>query len=157
MNVAPASKADSAALSALHGQAFSDAWSAPFIRSLLETEGTFAFIARNGAPETGFILARVAADEAEILTLAVVPDARQAGIGTALVTAAAALAAQQGAKALFLEVETTNDAARALYGRLGFSTVGERRGYYRDRPGEPVRDALTLRAELPLGKRAEIG
>lgn len=157
MTIVPASKAEAAALSALHGRAFPDVWSASFLVSLLETPGTFAFVARDGVPETGFILARVAADEAEILTLAVAPDARRTGIGTALVAAAAAHAVRHGAKTMFLEVETANDPARGLYAKLGFVKVGERRGYYRDRPGAPARDALTFRAALPLGKRAETG
>ncbi|MBY0338017.1 MAG: GNAT family N-acetyltransferase [Acetobacteraceae bacterium] len=92
----------------------------------------------------GFILARVAADEAEILTLAVVPEARRQGVATALVEAACAAALLAGARVMFLEVAEDNGAARALYAALGFAVAGRRRGYY-----GPGRDALLLRAALP--------
>jgi len=157
MTPALASKADAENLSALHARAFADAWSADFIASLLDAPGTFALVIPASGSPAGFVLARVAADEAEILTLAVSPDARRAGIGTALLEAAGAQAAQRGATAMFLEVETGNASARGLYAGLGFHKVGERRGYYRDRPGEPARDAETWRADLPLGKASEIG
>lgn len=143
-------QADAAALSRIHGRAFARAWSADFIASLLASPGAMLFVAPAEGEAQGFILARTAADECEILTLAVSPAARRRGLGSALVRSAAAQAGMQGAKAMFLEVETTNAPARSLYEQLGFQTVGERRGYYRDAPGKPARDALTLKAELPL-------
>ncbi len=89
------------------------------------------------------ILARYAADEAEVLTVAVVPERRQQGLGGRLVAAAAEEARKQGATRLFLEVSTRNPAARGLYQRLGFVQVGRRRGYYADGS-----DALTLSRAL---------
>lgn len=145
------------ALAALHARAFSDRWSAAFIASLIASPGAVALMAREAGTPSGFILARVAADEAEILTLAVDPASRRRGSGRTLVMAAARRACAGGARTMFLEVETTNDAARALYAGLGFREAGQRRGYYRDAPGMPARDALTLRAELPLGKPGENG
>ncbi len=93
------------------------------------------------------ILARLAADEAEVLTVAVVPERRQQGLGARLVSEAAGEARRRGAVRLFLEVSTRNPAARALYRALGFEQVGRRRGYYADGS-----DALTLR--LTLAPRA---
>jgi len=92
-------------------------------------------------------MARVAADEAEILTLAVEPAARRKGMASALLAEAARRAREQGAAAMFLEVSTANRAARALYERLGFTTVGRRKSYY---GGE--RDALILKRDLPLAQ-----
>jgi len=89
------------------------------------------------------ILARVAADEAEILTLAVTPAARRRGLGTALLRAAMHRARDLGATAMFLEVAVTNQPARALYASLGFSEAGSRRHYYSDGT-----DALILRSTL---------
>jgi ribosomal-protein-alanine N-acetyltransferase len=155
--VAPALAQDADTLSLLHGRSFSDRWSASYITALLEGPGAMAFLAREGTQACGFILARQAADEAEILTLAVDPVARRRGTGRALVAAAAAGAFARGARAMFLEVESTNAAASGLYVGLGFREVGRRRGYYRDAPGMPARDALTLKAELPLGKPLENG
>jgi ribosomal-protein-alanine N-acetyltransferase len=139
---------DLGALAALHAASFRDAWSAHSIGRLLATPGAFALIAEANDRALGFVLARVAGGEAEILSLAVVPIARRAGLGRALVLEAALRAGAAGALAAFLEVATANDAARALYGALGFAEVGRRKGYYAG-PSGPA-DALILKAALPL-------
>ncbi len=105
----------------------------------MELPGVFALIDSRG----GMVMARVAADEAEILTLAVLPEQRRQGLGRALLTEAAAVAAGHGAVAMFLEVALRNVAARGLYEAMGFALVGQRRRYYAD--GD---DALVLRKEL---------
>jgi len=89
------------------------------------------------------VLARTAAGEAEILTLAVAPHARGRGLGRALLDRAIAQAETQGAQALFLEVGADNPHALALYGALGFAKVGLRKRYY------GAGDALVLRLSLP--------
>jgi ribosomal-protein-alanine N-acetyltransferase len=91
----------------------------------------------------GLILARVAADEAEILTLAVVPTVRRTGLGFALLDAATELVTSLSARAIFLEVSVTNIAARALYTKAGFIQAGRRRQYYSD-----ASDALVLRLDI---------
>jgi [ribosomal protein S18]-alanine N-acetyltransferase len=128
-------------MAAIHADCFPPAerWSAGSIAEQLELRGTFALVAQAG----GFVLARVAADEAEILTLGVARAARRQGFGTALVKAAAARAAGLGARTMFLEVSSQNTPARALYAACGFVRAGRRRAYYRDRS-----DALVLRLEL---------
>jgi len=89
------------------------------------------------------ILARTIADEAEVLTLAVQPAAQRAGIGRALLSRALATARLHGAVAMFLEVSSTNAAARGLYTGAGFVQVGSRLGYYPEGG-----DALVLRRLL---------
>lgn len=135
-------------LAALHATAFDHPWSAADLRSALEIAGTFALatLDETGAA-TGFILARALAGEGEILTLAVAPDRRRAGLGRVLVEAAANLCAAAGAEDLFLEVAQDNDAARALYLRCGFAFAGLRKGYYR-RNGAAAVDALMMRRTL---------
>ena len=135
---------DPAPLAAIHAGCFPDAWSAKAMAELLATPGAFVFAAADG-----FILVRAAGGEAEVLTLAVTPQARRLGIGTALVEAAANHALGLGAQALFLEVGVTNLPARALYHRLGFVEAGRRKGYYTARP-DKSEDALVLRSNLPL-------
>ena len=130
---------DVAILAALHAASFPDAWSAASIRDLLTGPGVFAFVRKEG-----FILARAAGGEAEILTLAVAPDARRHGIGRTLVQQAATHAQGLGADALFLEVAKDNEAARKLYAGLGFMSVGQRKAYYAGK------DAETWKARLPL-------
>lgn len=135
---------DPAPLAAIHARCFPDAWSAKAMAELLATPGTFVFAAADG-----FVLMRAAGGEAEVLTLAVTPQARRSGIGTALVEAAATHALGLGAQALFLEVGVANLPARALYRRLGFVEAGQRKGYYTATPGK-AEDALVLRSDLPL-------
>jgi|SRR6185312_7237358 len=130
---------DLAALAVLHAASFIEAWSADFIRDLLSGSGVFAYAHANG-----FILARAAGGEAEILTLAVTPGMRRQGIGRALVQNAAAHAQGLGAGALFLEVAKDNEPARKLYTGLGFTPVGLRKAYYGGT------DAVVLKAALPL-------
>jgi ribosomal-protein-alanine N-acetyltransferase len=138
---APAASADAPELAALHAVAFPPAeqWGAEAIRVLLGLPGGFGLL----RPGVGFVLARVAADEAEILTLAVVPAARRQGHGEALLAGAMAAAVARGAGAMFLEVSEQNEAARALYAAAGFAEAGRRRGYYPDGS-----DALVLKRGL---------
>ncbi len=92
----------------------------------------------------GWAGVRVLADEAEILTVGVVPDARRQGVGALLVECLVATARERGAVAVYLEVRVDNDAALNLYGREGFTRVGLRRGYY---DGGRV-DAVVMLREL---------
>lgn len=131
---------DLSAFAEIHKACFAQAWSADALRDLLKTAGTLAFSASDG-----FVMTRVAGDEAEILTIAVVPGSRRKGIASALLNEAARQASKHGARTMFLEVAENNAAALGLYNRLGFREVGRRKSYYG--PGE---DALILRAELPL-------
>ncbi len=137
----PASPEEAPALAALHRAAFppAEAWGTDAIRLMLELPGAFGL----EAPGRGFVLARVAADEAEILTLAVAPPCRRQGVGAALLAAAMAGAVARGAAAMFLEVSEGNAAARTLYLAAGFAEVGRRRRYYPDGA-----DALVLRRDL---------
>jgi [ribosomal protein S18]-alanine N-acetyltransferase len=135
-------------LAALHAKGFDQPWSEAALADLV-ANGTFIVIVGPESSPAGFVAARLAADEAEILTLVVAPESRRLGLGHALVRAAAAHAEHLGAKMMFLEVDVANEVARSLYERLGFSVVGIRGGYYRD-SGQNVSDALTLKADLPL-------
>jgi len=137
------------ALAAIHAEAFSSPWDAPALDSLLGQAGVFAVHATDG-----FILCRVVLDEAEILTLAVRPAARRAGLGAQLTRVAAEIAARAGAISLFLEVAEDNAGARALYARLGFVETGLRRNYYEKADGSRVDArllALNLQERLPSG------
>ena len=129
-------------LADLHAQAFDAPWSVEAFADLLDQAGVFAM-----ATDNGFILIRVVADEAEILTLAVRPHDRQRGLGRALVEHGAVEATRRGAVRLFLEVAEDNAAARALYARTGFVEAGRRVGYYARADG-PATDALVLVRDL---------
>jgi ribosomal-protein-alanine N-acetyltransferase len=135
-------KDDVAVLAALHQTSFPHPWSGDAICDLLAGPGVFAW-----STENGFVLARAAAGEAEILTLAVVPSARGHGLGRALLKAAASHAVSLGAASIFLEVGADNPAALALYASLGFDRVGQRKAYY---ASHGAGDAWVLQAQLPL-------
>lgn len=139
---------DSPQMAEMHAKSFDRPWKAWEIRRVLASSGNFAFGAFDiDGAFAGFIAARRLVDEAEILTLAVDPGARQRGVGRALTRAAAAKAATLGAQRLILEVAADNPAAIALYEGFGFSTVGRRKGYYQ-RAGQDRVDALVM--ALPL-------
>ena len=131
-----------ARLAALHAEAFDAPWDAAAFESLLGQAGVHL-----AEDPDGFILMRTAADEAEILTLAVRPGARRRGLGAALGARGAAGAAARGAPRLFLEVADDNAAARALYARAGFVEAGRRPRYYARADGSR-RDALLLALNL---------
>jgi len=137
---------EAAVLAQVHASAFDHAWSAPEIAQLLEGPGGFALMVENEAP-LAFILCRAIAGEAEILTLAVQPDARRRGLARALVDAAAGAARMAGADVMFLEVAHDNLPALALYEAAGFVRAGLRRGYY-DRGAAGSSDAVVMRLDL---------
>lgn len=134
----PASLAHTAVLAAIHAAAFPrrEAWGPDAISLQLAMPGVYGLL----DPRGGMLLARVTADEAEILTIAVEPSQRRQGLGAALLAAALAEAHNRGARAMLLEVSVTNAAARALYFGAGFAEVGRRAKYYADGS-----DALILR------------
>ena len=136
---------DAALLAYLHGEGFIRPWPANDFAAMLAQPGMAAWLA--GEPPQGFILVRAAADEAEILTLAVRPEARRAGLASVLASQALATLRAGGTRRLFLEVAADNVPARALYGRLGFSRCGERPGYYDAATGART-DAIVMALDL---------
>lgn len=145
MRLRPAGPEAAQTLAALHAQAFDKPWSAQDIAALIGGAGAYAVMAQDETP-LGMVMSRILFEEAEILTLAVAPEARRRGVGSALVSAAAGLARQGGALSLVLEVGEDNPGAIALYGANGFVQVGLRRNYY-DRGGRQI-DALLMRLDL---------
>ncbi|MEC9216233.1 MAG: GNAT family N-acetyltransferase [Pseudomonadota bacterium] len=138
---------------ALHLHAFAQPWSTDALTATLARPDTVTVVATAAtnpseeAPPVGFVIARLAGPEAEILTLAVDPAHRRRGIGRRLVTALFEAARAAGATELLLEVESTNNAAQALYAAAGFEADGRRPGYYRAANGQR-HDALLMRAAV---------
>ncbi len=142
-------EADRAAdCASLHASSFSHPWPEPDFEALLLARTTYANAACGRAGELqGFILSRLAADEAEVLTIAVQPRKRGLGIAGRLMRANMADLQAGGAKSWFLEVEVSNTHALALYARFGFTKVGERASYYRTLEGASSH-ALILKRDL---------
>jgi [ribosomal protein S18]-alanine N-acetyltransferase len=149
--IEPLRPEDSAAVAALHREDFARPWTDGEFASLLAQDAVFGFAARpvgsRGGAFAGFVLARLAADEAEILTIAVARAHRRQGLGRELMDAVLRELHRERAATLFLEVDETNAPALALYRRLGFRQVGRRPGYYGG-AGEARSGALVMRRDL---------
>jgi len=124
-----------------------DPWDEASVATLTAPPAGFAVIALDVQDQpVGFVMARVAAEDAEILAIGVLPQARRGGVGRLLVEAAVAGSRDLGATALFLEVAEDNQAAWTLYKACGFFSVGRRPGYYKRPDGRVA--ALVLRRNL---------
>lgn len=146
----PLAVADSPAIAAIHTEDFVRPWADDEFASLLGQETVFGFAmretGRGGAAPVGFVLARLAAGEGEILTVAVARSHRRQGLGWRLMDAVLRELHGARAQALFLEVDEKNVAALALYRRLGFFEVGKRPAYYESAGGRS--NALVMRRDL---------
>ncbi len=133
-----------AAMADLHAACFTmpPPWSRPAFASLLADPLVLAF-----AEPQALLVGRVVAGEAELLTLAVHPEARRHGIARRLLQQFHAEALARSATEAFLEVAATNRAAVALYAGAGYAEAGRRRGYYAMAGGAAI-DALVLRKPL---------
>ncbi|SOB80610.1 ribosomal-protein-alanine N-acetyltransferase [Sphingomonas guangdongensis] len=125
---------------------FGEAWTSAQCMGMLALPGVALMLADQDGLLAGFALSRVVVDDGELLLLAVRPQVRGRGIGTALLRAVIADARERGAGRVHLEMRSGNSAA-ALYRAHGFTQVGARRDYYRGGQGERF-DALTLSLTL---------
>jgi len=142
MGIREATPYDADAMAAVHEACFERPWSAAEIDRMM-LEG-FGLISEEAA---AFLLGRVSAGEAEILTVAVDPSFRRQGWGRWLVDAAIEVARDQGAEMVFLEVAADNAAAISIYHAAGFQLVGKRPGYYH-RAESSAADALVMKRIL---------
>jgi ribosomal-protein-alanine N-acetyltransferase len=138
---------DAAAIAALHAASFHRGWSEGEIESLLVERNVLAHRAMVGRRLAGFILSRLVASEAEILSVAVVAARRGRGLARRMLDLHLRRLAALGTRTVFLEVDEDNVSARRLYARAGFREVGRRAAYYQDRPGKSTA-ALVLRRDL---------
>jgi ribosomal-protein-alanine N-acetyltransferase len=134
---------------AIHAASFAHPWSSDEFEALLSRKSVLGGAAIDATLDElrGFALARIAADEAEILTIAVHSAFRNRGIGRALMSDSLSRLAAAHVQSLFLEVERSNLPAIALYNRMGFREVGQRRGYYQ-KPDGSTATALVLKKNL---------
>ncbi len=141
-------RSEAESLAEIHAAAFGHAWSAEEFAALLAERTAFAVGVRRVRRLVGFVLVRVVADEAEILTIAVRPNSRGRGFGRMVMDEALRRLHRAGARACFLEVDRGNAPALALYRSLGFAVTGERRNYYRTGAAGGDGTALVMRVQL---------
>lgn len=148
----PLVAADLAAVAAIEAAIFPDPWSRRSFAATLARPGVRGFALDDEAGRLiGYGLCSVAADEGEILNLAVEPSSRGQGAGQRLLRAMLGWLAGAGVRTVFLEVRRSNAAAIALYAGSGFRSTGLRRGYY----SHPREDALTMALEVSPGHALE--
>jgi [ribosomal protein S18]-alanine N-acetyltransferase len=145
--VEPASLRDAARLAQLHGESFHRGWGEAEFEIMLAERNTLVHRLRSGRKIIGFSVSRVAADEAEILSIALAASHRGRGLSRELLLTHLGHLSGRGVRAVFLEVEENNQPARRLYDRAGFTIVGRRERYYRQENGEQL-DALRMRRDL---------
>lgn len=145
----PARAEQSLMIADLHTKLFHRGWAAEECASLICQNTVFGFVARPvDQPEPlGFVLSRVAADEAEILSIGTDQSAQNRGLGWRMMQAAIGEASKRGANKMILEVDENNSAAVTLYKKIGFETVGVRQAYY-DNDANVKSNALVLAFKL---------
>jgi ribosomal-protein-alanine N-acetyltransferase len=140
---AEATPRDAAAIAAIHAASFQRGWGEDEVHRLLIDRSAVAHRAMIGRSLAGFILSRLAAGEAEILSVAVAPTWRGRNLSRPLLDLHLRRLAGLGARTVFLEVDANNTPACRLYRRAGFREVGKRQGYYQSGAA-----ALVLRRDL---------
>ncbi len=145
--VEPASQRDAAALAQIHGASFHRGWGEDEFERMLIERNTLVHRLRMGRKTIGFSVSRMAADEAELLSIAVAGTYRGRGLSHTLLLTHLGHLAGRGIRTVFLEVEENNQPARRLYQRAGFSVVGRRERYYQQSGGEAL-NALLMRRDL---------
>ena len=148
--ILPAGMQDAEQLAALHATAFQRGWSTEEFERLLIERNVIADRATSGTRLAGFVISRLAADQAEVLSIAVAPAYRRQGLARKLLDVHMRRLVSYGTGALFLEVDEANVPARRLYAGFGFSQVGRRESYYADTAQQPggAGSALVLRRDL---------
>ncbi|NIP58091.1 MAG: ribosomal protein S18-alanine N-acetyltransferase [Gemmatimonadetes bacterium] len=145
LRIRPMEHGDVARVAELESEAFTNPWKPRTFRRLLERPGPELWVAElPGAGVVGYFVLWVAHEEGELANLAVAPEHRRRGIGSALLDRVLERARDGGVRSLFLEVRVSNDEAVRLYEGRGFEVIAEREAYY-DRPKE---DALVMMKNL---------
>ncbi len=145
--IEPARLRDAPRLALLHGASFHRGWGEGEFESMLTERNTLVHRLRIGRKIAGFAVSRMAADEAELLSIAVAESHRGRGLSRNLLLTHLGHLAGHGVRTVFLEVEENNQPARRLYDRTGFAVVGRRERYYREANGQQL-NAVLMRRDL---------
>ena len=145
--VVPATGRDALRLAQLHGASFHRGWGEGEFETMMTERNTLVHRLRQGRKVIGFAVSRLAADEAEILSIAVDSGHRGRGLSRDLLLTHLGHLAGRGVRTVFLEVEENNQPARRLYQRAGFAVVGRRERYYREAGGQQL-NAVLMRRDL---------
>lgn len=122
---------------------FNDPWSVNSIASEVDNRLSLWLVAMEKDQVIGYVGSQTVLGETDMMNIAVHPDYRKQGVGTALITGLIEALEKKESHSLMLEVRSSNATAISVYHNLGFSEVGRRRNYYRN----PKEDALIMRKE----------
>ena len=143
---------DAAAIELVGRQVLTRPWSAGQVAAHLAAATRCDLLAESAAcGVAGYILGRIAGDEAELLQVAVARQLQGRGLGTRLLARWLERLGERGVHRTYLEVRPSNRRALSLYRRHGFHLLGRRRRYYRN----PQEDALLL--ARPMAARDRLG
>lgn len=143
--IRPARRSEADAVAAVEKRIFgARSWGNDGVAGGFDAKGVEILVAEAADGEiAGFAIWRIAANEAELLSIGVDEKKRQAGVGGALLQSVINGASDAGAECVFLDVDPANSAALSLYRRAGFIEIARRKAYYRNGA-----DALILRRNL---------
>ena len=148
LHIEPAQPRDADAVAKLHAQSFYRGWPRQDIEAYLLDSDTPTLVACDAKRKVaGFAMLRLLGDDVELMTIAVEPKYRGKGLGAALLHACFEDLLMTASKRMVLEVAADNPAAIRLYGKLGFTKVSERKGYYARPDGQPA-TALVMARNL---------
>jgi ribosomal-protein-alanine N-acetyltransferase len=149
LTVRPGVVLDAGPMAALMASAVGGAWDEPALSRVLADDAMVVGVATDAAEHAlvGAAVVRVVLDEAELLLIAVAPEARRRGVAKQLMADAMERSAQRGACRMFLEVAADNAPAISMYEASGFAPIGRRKAYY-PRPSAPAMDALLLARDI---------
>jgi len=138
---------DLPAVLAIERLSFPNPWHESTFRGEIQNRSIsypWVIVREPGSQVVGYVIFWKIGEEVQVNNIAVHPDFRRRGLGEALLRKVISWVKQQGAQYITLEVRRSNQAAQALYFKLGFKTVGIRRFYY----SNPVEDALVMMLDL---------
>ncbi len=145
--IRPAQMSDARDVAGIHAASFDQPWGLMEFERMMAEASTLAHVAGGERDSDAFVLSRLSADEAEILSIAVHPRRRGEGLSGRLLSAHTEALALNRVRTIFLEVESANQPALALYKRQGFAEVARRDAYYRKADGSAA-TALVMRRVL---------
>lgn len=143
MEIIPMTRQHVAQVAALEELCFSAPWSEASVAGELDNPLSVWLVCEDQGRVLGYVGSQTVLEESDMMNIAVLPEARRAGIGERLILSLIELLKDRGSRSLALEVRASNTPAISLYKKLGFLQVGRRPNYYRS----PREDALILRKE----------
>ncbi|HIW21195.1 MAG TPA: ribosomal protein S18-alanine N-acetyltransferase [Candidatus Dorea intestinavium] len=144
MDVLKVTKKDLKEIQEMEKEIFSDSWSLKSLESSLEQENSLFLCVKEKGAILGYVIFYVAADEGEIIRIAVKKDRRREGIGQRMLLKIEDYCEKKGINTLYLEVREGNASAFSFYLESGFINSGLRKDYYEN----PKEDAILMKREL---------